>query len=285
MESAFASLPSRRNIAVSRLRIALTYLWRHGHLPDVDNPQTFTEHVQHRKLFDRDLRMAGLSDKVAVKQIVAECIGADWLIPTLWQGEILPETPVWPSPFVVKARHGCNQIAFVWDDKPNWEAIRRKANRWMAGRYGFWLDEWMYSRIPRGVMVEPFVGDGRTLPVDYKFYVFGGRVQFIQVHLGRGGQHRWILLDRNWKRVSSLTNDADPSPPMTLPRMIEAAEALAVGFDFVRVDLYEIAGRPLFGEMTFYPGSGLDRFDPVSLDIIIGRHWIRQSLTFLPACS
>ncbi|HCB74662.1 MAG TPA: hypothetical protein DEP91_00545, partial [Sphingomonas bacterium] len=63
-------------------------------------------------------------------------------------------------------------------------------------------------------------------------------------------------------------------PPAALARMIEGAETLGAGFDFVRVDLYDIAGTPRFGELTFYPGSGLDRFDPPSLDRLLGRLWL-----------
>lgn len=33
---------------------------------------------------------------------------------------------------------------------------------------------------------------------------------------------------------------------------------LSAGFPLVRVDLYEIAGQPVFGEMTFSPASGMD---------------------------
>ena len=56
--------------------------------------------------------------------------------------------------------------------------------------------------------------------------------------------------------------------------MIDAAELLGEGFDFARVDLYEIAGRPMFGEVTFYPGSGLDPFDPIALDTEMGARWL-----------
>ena len=164
---------------------------------------------------------------------------------------------------------------FAFDESVDWQAIRQRAARWMRSRYGFWLDEEAYAEIPRGLIVEPFMGTPPTLPLDYKFYVFGGRVQYVQVHLGRGAQHRWILLDRAWHRLSAPTADADPAPPASLDRMIVAAERLAEDRDFVRVDLYEIDGQPLFGEMTFYPGSGLDRFDPVSLDVDLGAHWLR----------
>jgi len=49
----------------ARLRITLTYLWRHRRLPQLDNPTLFTELVQRRKLRDRDPQMAAMADKVA----------------------------------------------------------------------------------------------------------------------------------------------------------------------------------------------------------------------------
>ena len=55
--------------------------------------------------------------------------------------------------------------------------------------------------------------------------------------------------------------------------MIDGAETLGSGFDFVRVDLYDTGSVPRFGEMTFYPGSGLDPFDGEGLDEMFGRWW------------
>ena len=219
--------------------------------------------------------MPPLADKVAVKAFVAERLGSRWVIPTLWQGDALPAEPVWPVPFVVKARHGCNQSRFVFDDEADWAAIRRAGKGWMRSRYGGWLSEWLYGHIPRGLLVEPFVGSAGAPPIDYKFYVFAGRVEYVQVHLGRGARHRWIVFDRAWNRVSAASTDPDPQRPAALASMIAAAERLSCGFAFLRVDLYETSAGPLFGEMTFYPGSGLDRFSPVSLDARLGADWRR----------
>lgn len=253
----------------------LTYCWRHRLIPDLDRPRTFNERVQHRKLHDRDPRMARLADKLAVKAAVAEAIGAEWVTPTLWTGDALPAEPCWPTPFVVKSRHGCNQIAIVRDDPTtrDWAALRRRSRRWMRQAYGSWLDEWLYRGIPRGLIVEPFVGDDGVLPIDYKLFAFAGRIDFIQVHLDRATRHRWLVFDRDWRRVSAPTGDPDPPSPASLAQMIAGAEVLSRGFDFVRVDLYEARGRPRFGELTFYPGSGLHRFDPVALDRVMGDHW------------
>ena len=275
MDLVLPALNEQRSSGGAQTRIRFTYLWRHRKLPDLANPQTFTEWVQWRKLNDRDARLPLFADKVRVKDLVADRIGTEWIIPTYWFGEELPAQPDWPTPLVVKSRHGCNQYAFVFGEQPDWAPVRRQTKDWMKQSYGFWLDEWLYRHIPRGIIVEPFIGEDRAVPIDYKFYVFGGRVEYVQVHLDRGGRHRWILFDPSWRRVSAPTRDADPSPPKSLTRMIYAAEELGRGLDFVRVDLYESGGTPLFGEMTFYPGSGLDPFFPALLDLVIGERWAR----------
>ena len=259
---------------LAKLRIGICYLARHQRLVSFENPRTFTELVQRRKLTTRDQRMSTLADKVAMKALVAATLGPKWVTPTLWQGSDLPATPDWPLPFVVKSRHGCNQNAFFRDSVTDWPKVRSRAQRWMKQSYGKLLDEWLYTQIPRGILVEPFIGESDAVPVDYKIYTFGGRATHVQVHLDRENDHRWMLFDRNWQRVSAPTNDPDPAPPQSLAKILDAAEKLGSGFDFVRCDFYEVNGSPLFGEMTFYPGSGLDKFHPVSLDALLGKHWL-----------
>ncbi|MWV27060.1 ATP-grasp fold amidoligase family protein [Aurantiacibacter rhizosphaerae] len=256
----------------SKVRIALTYAWRHGRFPNLRNPTRFSELVQQRKLVDRDPAMTMLANKVAVKSHVRRALGDEWVIDTYWSGATLPDQPHWPYPFILKAAHGCNQNV-VCHEPADWDAARQKAIQWTARPYGLWLDEWAYRDIPRGYIVEPFLGERGRLPVDYKIYVFGGIATFVQVHLDRAAHHRWILYDRSWRQISMLGEREQPAPAC-LHAMMDAAEVMAKGFDFARVDFYEIDGAPKFGEVTFYPGSGLDPFDPPYLDAIIGEHWL-----------
>ncbi len=253
------------------MRVQLAYLCRHGRIVRLAAPGLFTELVQHRKLYDRDPRFPRLADKVTAKEEVAAILGREWIIPTLWHGTALPERPDWPLPFVLKSRHGCNQRVFVRSPPQDWERLRRRASRWVARRYGYWLDEWLYTGIEPGLLIEPFVGADGALPIDYKLFVFGGHVAFVQVHLERETAHRWIMLDREWRQLTA-SGDAPPRPN-SMSAMIQAAEALARDFDFVRVDFYEVAGQPKFGEMTFYPGSGLYRLNPRELDAEMGALW------------
>lgn len=189
----------------------------------------------------------------------------------MWTGNILPDNPDWQFPFILKASHGCNQNIVCFDSADYAEA-RRRAARWTDRPYGMWLDEWAYRDVPRGFIVEPYLGVRATLPVDYKIYVFGGKAELIQVHIDRNGDHRWILYDREWNQISKLCEEP-MSAPASLASMLAHAELIARDFDFARVDFYEIGGVPKFGEITFYPGSGLDPFDPPELDLAIGEMW------------
>ena len=61
---------------------------------------------------------------------------------------------------------------------------------------------------------------------------------------------------------------------MSLSQMIKAAEVLAKDLPFARIDFYEVEGKPFFGEITLYPGSGLKPFDPNDWDYIMG-DWLK----------
>lgn len=254
--------------------MAIIYRWRHGCWPALSAPRCFNEHVQWRKLNDRDEALARLTDKLEAKRIAVERLGSERVIPTLWSGTLLPELPPGRLPLIVKANHGCNQ-SIVIRTPEDWLRARTVAPGWLERPYGVWLDEWHYGRARRMLLIEPFVGPADRLPIDYKIHVFHGRAEVVQVHVDRGvpGRHRWTQFDRAWRRLSAPTGKADPAAPETLVQMLAAAETLAAGFDALRVDFYEVDGRLLFGEFCLFPGSGLDRFDPPSLDRRLGTLW------------
>jgi TupA-like ATPgrasp len=133
------------------------------------------------------------------------------------------------------------------------------------------------NRIARRLLVEPFVGERNTLPVDYKFWVFHGRVEFIQVDVGREHNHTRAMFTREWRRAPFNTTfpleNRRFEQPVSFQQMIEAAELLREDMQFVRVDLYEVDKKPRFGEFTFYPASGTEIFDPPEYDRIVGQLW------------
>jgi hypothetical protein len=126
------------------------------------------------------------------------------------------------------------------------------------------------------LLVEPLIGSDFLLN-DYKFMVFNGRVEFVTIYIGRGKDLRTLMLNRYWEplgcRYYCDRPDDVPEKPHCFQQMIDIAEQLGREFCFVRVDLYQHGDQPLFGEMTFTPGSGYRKFEPPEFDMEIGSYW------------
>ncbi len=258
------------------------YKKKFGHFPNIFNPSTFSEKIQKSKVFDRDARTPIRQDKVLVKDIITQKLGAEYVIPTLWHGTELPprQERNWPMPFVIKANHGCGWNIFVRNEAEcNWYEIEKKCANWMSQIYGRTYGEWLYSQIKPQLLVESYISEVASLPLDYKLWVFSGKVKLIQVIAGRGTSDiRQFFYDENWVR-QPFTGCAIPDapenilPPESLSKMMAAAVTLAEDFAFVRVDFYEVNKQPLFGEMTFYPASGFSPFNPIIYEKHVGAFW------------
>jgi hypothetical protein len=269
--AAFRKLPEEIQVSV-RHRLA------HGTWPRLWEPQTFSEKIQSRKLYDVDPRLTQLSDKVLVKDYVREKVGDEILIPTLYAGPTLPpvEQRNWPLPFVIKANHGSGMNIFV-RSAPDWPEIEAQIAGFMRIDFGKIKADRYYSRIHRQILVEPFIGRDGELPIDYKVFVFGRKAMYVQVDTGRETEHRRVFYDRDWNRQSWNLEFADePSDiprPARLADLLSIAETLSEDFNFLRVDFYEIDGQLKFGEITLAPESGFGSFRPPHMNADLGRLW------------
>lgn len=61
--------------------------------------------------------------------------------------------------------------------------------------------------------------------------------------------------------------------PENFTEMMKLTETLADNLPFVRVDLYSINGKSIFGGMTFYPSDGRKDFYPEEYNTIIGDYY------------
>ena len=52
--------------------------------------------------------------------------------------------------------------------------------------------------------------------------------------------------------------------------MVEVVRTLSSDFRFARVDMYDVEGKAVFGEVTFYPSNGGGKFSPERLDAEFG---------------
>lgn len=268
------------NVLPDKLAIKMAFLRAHGFLPNLTHPRSFSEKVQHRKLFDRNALMPLFADKEKMKRLVADIVGGDAFTPkTHWVGTDIGSVDLSaiPRPFVVKPTHLSGYVRFFREgDSLDPESLANECRSWLNIQFGRHNREWVYRGIQPRILVEEMLGDG-PLPPDYKLWVFGAKVELIQVDVTRFDKHARALFDPLWSRLPVTISYSTPAleipRPATLEVMISVAERLGAMFDFVRVDLYEHRGRVAVGELTFYPESGLGRISPASFDFTLGEKW------------
>lgn len=203
---------------------------------------------------------------------------------TLWSGRNLQELRGYhfPAKWVLKPNHG-SQNVILGAGNPNLDEMISETKGWMKDRLGIERGEWAYTKARPLYVLEEWIGDGEHAPTDYKFFVFDGTVRIVQVDIDRFTGHKMSIYTPTWKRLnvskSLHGSPLDHTRPCNLDVMIHAAEAIAAGFDFMRVDFFDTSRGVYFGETTPYPGSGLSPFSPKEYDYVLGSHWKLPKLT------
>lgn len=270
--------------ALYRILCTLQFYRVYRFWPDFEHPRRFSEKLWSRMLNDRDPKITLISDKLLVRDYVSNKVGNDCLIKLLWSGDDPEKIPFdeLPLKFVIKTNHGCGFNIYV-KDKRALDQFRTKRilRKWLSENYcqeTYLGTEWGYKNIRRTIIIEEFLleEDGKP-PIDYKFNCFSGRVEFLTLHFDRFEEHKTRSFDRNFEPYELRDNfdqwDGECSRPPNFELMVQLAESLAKGFDFIRVDLYTLRNKVYFGELTFYTGGVSIKFLPPSTDHILGEKW------------
>lgn len=258
---------------------------------NLDDPKGFNEKIQWLKLYDRNPEYVDMVDKISAKKWVANRIGETFIVPTLaiWETVDVIDTDSLPDRFVLKTNHD-NGGVVICESKASFDLVKAKAKlkKHLSQNYYYVGREWPYKNIEPRIFAEEFIDDGATDCsgscgfVDYKFLCFNGEPRLMFTCSGRAQNDlRVDFFDMSWN-LQPFTrhypnSDIIPDKPAHFEEMKKAAEVLSEGIPFVRVDFYDTPSGPLFGEMTFYPGSGFEEFEPSEWDDILGS-WIDLSL-------
>ncbi len=255
-----------------------------GRNPDLSNPKYFTEKLQWLKLYYRDKRIPICSDKFEVKNYLSELGYSDMLIPTLAVYDSVRELNIddLPEEFIIKATHGSRWNLICRDKKKiDWFHAKKTMETWLKQNLYIYGREWNYKEQTPRLIVEPLM-DTKPL-IDYKFMCFNGKCRAMQVNHDIKNKHYVDFYDGDWNLIKGMSCGAAAySYGISIPKpdkfeeMKKIAETLSASFPFVRVDLYYINGKIYFGEMTFFPGSGLWHITPEEKDREFG-DWLDLS--------
>lgn len=253
-----------------------------GKWANLDAPVSFNEKLQWLKLHDHNPLYTRLVDKYNVKEWVADRIGSQYVPKTFARWDRIEEIDIsnLPDRFVLKTNHDCGGIAICSDRKAfDLDGAKRKLAEHLRCNYFWGGREWPYKDVEPCIIAEEYLEPNVSGDLlDYKFMCFDGRVRCAFTCTGRAaGDLRVDFFDTDWSHLPFTRHypnaDEPPERPRRLEEMIEFAERLSKGIPFVRVDFYEQGDRVLFGEMTFYPGSGFEEFAPEEWDEKLGS-WI-----------
>jgi len=251
-----------------------------GYYPDLQNPKTFNEKIQWLKLYDRKSEYTQLVDKYEVKNYIAEKIGEGYIIPTLGLYDSFAEIDFdkLPRQFVLKCTHDSGSVV-ICKDKKNFDIgnAHRILDRGLSRNYYWGSREWPYKNVKPRIIAEQFLEElSEEGIIDYKFLCMDGKVKIVFTCSNRFSDSGLCVnfYDREWNAMLFERHyprrKKEIEKPKKYEEMVEISEKLSVGIKFVRVDLYYIQERIYVGELTFYPGSGLEEFTPVEWDYRLG---------------
>lgn len=266
----------------------LTYWVHYGRKLNLENPQTFNEKLQWLKVYNRKPEYTMMVDKYEVKQFVANIIGDEYIIPTIGVWDRVEDIPFdsFPNQYVIKCTHDSGSVCICKDKESfNVEKARKELAKGLKKNLFYWGREWPYKDVKPRIIAEKYLEDSYTEQNDlrdYKMMCFNGEVKctFVCSDRFNGEGLKVTFFDKNWNKLPFgryyPVADYAIAKPATYDKMVELAEKLASKIPFVRVDFYEINNRPYFGEMTFFPGNGVEEFYPDEWDYKLGS-WIELS--------
>lgn len=267
---------------VSDEKAVRRYCKKHfGDAADIDHPVKFYEKLNWYKLHGRNPLMQKCANKVTMHEYVTEKGYGEYL--NEYYGvytraeDVNPDSL--PDRFVLKASHGTHMQIIVKDKSAvNWKHARKLMKSWLNQDIYWRGREWVYKDMSRHIVAEKYLEDESGELRDYKVFCFNGVPKFVQVDIGRFTKHIRNYYDIDWNLMPMtdyVGNDAtlEIARPRSFGRMLEIATSLAEPFQFVRVDFYEVSGKPYVGEMTFFHEGGSIVLIPDEWNTVVGDYW------------
>lgn len=236
------------------------------------NPKSINEKINWLKFYSDTTQWTELSDKYRVREYIKSCGYGDMLVPLYgkWDSADDIKWDELPEQFVLKANNGSGDILLCNDkSKLDIPTLTQKYNQILKKKFGNKLAEPHYNKIKPCLIAEQLLDASRQSTkssslIDYKIWCFNGQTSYILVCANRSssGTEKGIF-DSSWqyhpefmKKEFQSTNIPNMPRPASLSQMLQAASALSQGFPQVRIDFYEVDGKPYFGEMTFTSAAG-----------------------------
>lgn len=252
------------NIFGQRVNFILRYYSHRHRIPHFKNPRDLSERILSAMMTPDFLKYADYADKVKVRNYV-KAKDLEFILLNqygTWPNANHIQWEELPQRFILKANNGSGGH-IICTDKSKFDipAAVESLNKTLRAASRLINTEPHYSKIQPMILCEELLGDGITLPIDYKFTCIRGKVVDVFLVCEREEEAKYCTLDTNWQvlpyTIPSFIPKTIPVKPENLDEMVHIAGILSSDFEFVRVDLYNFQGKIYFGELTFSPWGGI----------------------------
>ncbi len=251
---------------------------------DLENPKTVCEKMNWLKIHDRNPRYTTLVDKYRVKELVADKIGKEHVIPVIgmWTNVDDIDIEKLPEQFVLKCNHDSGSIVVCKNKQEfNWKKARKHLKQSLKLNYYALSREWPYKDVQKCIIAEPYIDSlGKKDSIEYKVTCCNGKVECVTICQGiahssfdvRTNDHYTTDFEHMDWYVNYKPAKVAPAKPEHWDQIIRFSEILAEGIPHLRVDFYVINGVLTFGECTFYSWGGFMNFCPPECDAEFGKY-------------
>ena len=236
---------------------------------NLENPITFDEKIFWLQLYDQRPLYRTLTDKISVKEYVAQKIGQSYVTPIIeiWEDpEDIPFESL-PDEYVLKCNHDSGWVLIKRKSDIltpiDIEEIKKQLYKNLNVDYFQVTGTYGYKDIVPRVFAEKmiFTRNNERL-IDYKFFCFNGEPKFLYTARNREGTSGVAFYDHGFNPLPVCCRRypvcAVSPKPESFNKMLDICKKLSAGIPFVRIDLYQDGNdEVVFSEFTFAPSGGV----------------------------
>lgn len=268
----------------------VTYYIKCKKFLNLNNPQTFDEKIWWLKYHYFNPLMTICSDKWKVRDYVKACGLQDILNDCYGCYSSLDEIDIDVIPtddFYLKINNTSGGNILCHKSVFNIDNIRSKFNLLLKDNFYWHGREYNYRYINPCIIAEKVLKpDDDWGLLDYKFLCFEGEPRLLFLDIGvanKDGSHAEDyyrnIYDMEFNVIDNIRETRDSYRPKDIKKpekwdyMLDCCRKLSKPFPHCRIDLYYVGGSVIFGEITFFHGSGYNDFSPREADLMVGS-WI-----------
>ena len=227
-----------------------------------------------------------LADKLAVREYVASRTTRVKAVPLIgvYRRFSHIDFSTLPDQFVLKCNHDSGSTIICTNKNQfNYRQARKKLTLALKKNLYYTTREWQYKNITPVILCEPYVdlfnnADRNSTPEMLRIHCFHGVAHYVEADFTDDRGREFInVYDRHWNlqpfQMEYPNTPVAPGEPKLFREALLAAQELAKGLDYCRVDLMLKSDEIYFSEITLSPKRGKLRITPLEWDTKLGDIW------------